>query len=110
MGETAGLLSDLAILTTDDCYGEPPERILDETEPGLARSGVLYQRIPDRRQAIEAAVTEAGAGDTVLIAGKGHESRQIMASGSLPFDDKEVVMDLLSSDHSGDPGAGKRRD
>lgn len=95
MAEVAGSLSDLAILTTDDCYGEPPERILDEAEPGLKASGSQYLRIPDRRQAIKTAIEAAGSGDTILIAGKGHETTQIMAGGPVPFDDKQVVREII---------------
>lgn len=97
MGKVAGSLADLAILTTDDCYSEPPEQILDETESGLIESGGEYQRVSDRRQAIEAAVAAAGPGDTVLLAGKGHETRQIMADGPLGFSDTNVVKEILTS-------------
>lgn len=96
MGRIAGSSSDLAILTTDDCYGEPPEQILDEAEPGLLASGGRYLRIPDRREAIEAALQAAGPGDTVLIAGKGHETRQIMSEGPLPFSDSLVVREIMA--------------
>ncbi|MEK6536453.1 MAG: cyanophycin synthetase, partial [Actinomycetota bacterium] len=97
MGKVAGSLADLAILTTDDCYSEPPEQILDETESGLIESGGEYQRLSDRRQAIEAAMAAAGPGDTVLLAGKGHETRQIMADGPLGFSDTNVVKEILTS-------------
>lgn len=96
MGEIAGSGADLAILTTDDCYAEAPERILDEIVPGLVKSGGRYLRIADRRLAIKAAIAEAGPGDLVLIAGKGHETRQIMAQGPMPFSDKEVVGEILA--------------
>jgi len=97
MGMTAGSLADLAILTTDDCYDEPPEQILDETEPGLIDSGVSYQRIADRREAIEAAVSAAGHGDTILIAGKGHETIQIIGDSALPFNDRNVVRKIVAA-------------
>ncbi|MHB8792225.1 MAG: UDP-N-acetylmuramoyl-L-alanyl-D-glutamate--2,6-diaminopimelate ligase [Thermoleophilia bacterium] len=96
MGKTAGSLADIAILTTDDCYGESPEQILDEAEPGLIDSGVSYQRIADRREAIEAAVSTAADGDTILIAGKGHETSQIIGDSSLPFSDSNVVREIIS--------------
>lgn len=96
MGRIAGTISDFAILTTDDCYSEPPEAILDETEPGLVASDADYRRISDRRQAIAYAIAMARAGDVILIAGKGHESRQIMADGALPFSDRQVALELLA--------------
>ncbi len=95
MGEVAGSLSDLAILTTDDCYGEPPEQILTETEPGLVRSGAEYHTVADRFEAIETAVEAAREGDTVLIAGKGHETHQIMAGGPVPFSDRDAVREIV---------------
>jgi UDP-N-acetylmuramoyl-L-alanyl-D-glutamate--2,6-diaminopimelate ligase len=54
-------------------------------------------RISDRRQAIKAAVAAAGAGDTVLIAGKGHESVQIMDSGPVPFSDEQTVLEIIKA-------------
>lgn len=95
MGLIAGKNTDFSVLTTDDCYNEAPEQILDEVEPGLVESGGRYLRIGDRRQAIEAALDEAGPGDLVLIAGKGHETDQLMASGPVPFSDSETVRELL---------------
>lgn len=97
MGKTAGSLADIAILTTDDCYGEPAEQILNETEPGLIDSGVTYLRIADRREAIAAAVMEAaGCDDTILIAGKGHETSQSIDGKVLPFNDSSVVMEIVA--------------
>jgi UDP-N-acetylmuramoyl-L-alanyl-D-glutamate--2,6-diaminopimelate ligase len=97
MGRLAGTGADLAILTTDDCYSEPPEQILDEAEAGLRDSGKHYLRITDRREAIAAALEEAGAGDTVLIAGKGHETKQMMAGGPVDFNDREIVRELAGN-------------
>ncbi|MEK7818028.1 MAG: cyanophycin synthetase, partial [Actinomycetota bacterium] len=95
MGLVAGSKADISVLTTDDCYSEEPEQILDEVEPGLRESGGRYLRISDRRRAIEAALAEAGPGDLVLIAGKGHETTQLMPSGPVPFSDSETVRELL---------------
>jgi len=97
MGRTAGALADLAVLTTDDCYDEPPEQILDDTEAGLAETDIEYQRIPDRRQAIESAMAMARPGDTILIAGKGHETSQIMSAGPVPFCDQTVVEESFAA-------------
>ncbi len=91
MGKIAGSRADLSVLTTDDCYAEEPKRILDAAEQGLIQSGGRYLRIADRGAAIEAALNAAAPGDLVLIAGKGHERTQIMASGPKPFNDAEEV-------------------
>lgn len=96
MGEIAGRLSDLAILTTDDCYAEPPDQILDATQEGLEKSGAEFQRLPDRRSAIDSALNAARPGDTVFIAGKGHETTQMTAAGAIPFSDRQVAMELLA--------------
>jgi len=53
--------------------------------------------VPDRARAIEAAVADAGAPDIVLVAGKGHETRQLVAGQSLPFDDAEVIRRALGA-------------
>jgi UDP-N-acetylmuramoyl-L-alanyl-D-glutamate--2,6-diaminopimelate ligase len=97
MGRLAGSSTDLAILTTDDCYDEAPDQILDGAEAGLVEAGGIYRRISDRRDAIAAALAAAGAGDTVLIAGKGHETKQVLAGGPVPFNDRQVVEDLIAS-------------
>ncbi len=97
MGEIAGSLSDLAILTTDDCYGEPAGAILDAVEIGLRRSGGDYRTIPDRREAIEYALEHAADADTVLVAGKGHEQFQIMEDGPHPFSDRDVIIAAAST-------------
>lgn len=97
MASVAGELADVAYVTSDNPRTEDPERIIKEILPGFARSvtcRVVVQA--DRRRAIEAALGEAQAGDTVLIAGKGHEAYQLISDRVLPFDDLEVVRDCLS--------------
>lgn len=97
MGKIAGTSADLVILTTDDCYQEPPEQIMAAVERGLMQSSSDYTVISDRHQAIKRALAEAGSGDTVLIAGKGHESVQIMADGPRPFDDRRIVQEIIAA-------------
>ncbi len=95
MGRVAARLSDMVIVTSDNPRSEDPAAIVREIEAGVreTREGapVRYEVIVDRRAAIEAAVREARAGDTVLIAGKGHEDYQIVGSARLHFDDREVA-------------------
>jgi UDP-N-acetylmuramoyl-L-alanyl-D-glutamate--2,6-diaminopimelate ligase len=95
MGEAAGSLSDIVILTSDNPRTENPERILADAEVGLQKSGKPYQKISDRREAIHQAVKEARSRDLVLIAGKGHEDYQIIGRDIFHFDDKEVAHEAL---------------
>lgn len=97
MGRIAASLSDLAILTTDDCYEEPPARILADVEAGLWDSGGDFRIIADRREAIEFALEAATGRDTVLVAGKGHEQVQRMPDGAHPFSDRKVIMDAVAA-------------
>jgi len=87
MGEISGRLADLTILTTDNPKTEDPERIIDEIEAGLAPTGGRYERFADRREAIRKAVNRALPDDVVLIAGKGHETYQIVGHEFVPFSD-----------------------
>ena len=64
-------------------------------EPGLKASGAAYTIEPDRATAIGLALRAAAPGDVVLLAGKGHEKEQILATGSIPFDDAEIALSSL---------------
>jgi UDP-N-acetylmuramoyl-L-alanyl-D-glutamate--2,6-diaminopimelate ligase len=96
MGEVAGRLADLVILTSDNPRSEDPAAILQEIEKGLVKAGArAYELIPDRRAAIVRALTAARKGDIVLIAGKGHETTQEIGGVKYPFDDRIVARDVL---------------
>jgi UDP-N-acetylmuramoyl-L-alanyl-D-glutamate--2,6-diaminopimelate ligase len=95
MGEAAGSLSDVVILTSDNPRTEDPERILEDAELGIQKTGKPYRKIADRREAIHQAVSQARAKDLVLIAGKGHEDYQIIGREVFHFDDKEVAREAL---------------
>jgi UDP-N-acetylmuramoyl-L-alanyl-D-glutamate--2,6-diaminopimelate ligase len=96
MGKVAGELADLVIATSDNPRGEDPLAILAAIEEGLRASGNRsYRLIPDRREAIRAAIQEAGPGWAVLVAGKGHESTQTIGSQKLPFSDLEETAKAL---------------
>jgi UDP-N-acetylmuramoyl-L-alanyl-D-glutamate--2,6-diaminopimelate ligase len=95
MGEAAGRGSDFVILTSDNPRSEDPLDIINDAMVGLQRTGTKYTVEVDRRAAIAMAVAEAGPGDIVLIAGKGHEKEQITREGSRPFDDVEVAQQAL---------------
>ncbi len=101
MGRVAARLSDVVFLTSDNPRSEDPAAILREIEVGvreaLADRRIRYEVIADRRAAIEAAVREAKSGDTVLIAGKGHEDYQIVGAARHHFDDREVARAALAT-------------
>jgi UDP-N-acetylmuramoyl-L-alanyl-D-glutamate--2,6-diaminopimelate ligase len=122
MGEIAGRLTDLAILTSDNPRSEDPLKILAEIEEGVKKTGIKKSQVsglrpqtskpetrkpkletgkcyfvePDRRDAIRLALRLARAGDMVLIAGKGHEDYQILGSKRIHFDDREVAREELA--------------
>jgi len=97
MGEAAGSLSDVVILTSDNPRTEDPNQILSDAEEGIRKTGKPYQKIADRREAIHHAIAQARKDDLVLIAGKGHEDYQIIGREVFHFDDKEVAREALES-------------
>jgi UDP-N-acetylmuramoyl-L-alanyl-D-glutamate--2,6-diaminopimelate ligase len=96
MGAAAGEGSDFVVATSDNPRSEDPLAILGEVEPGLQATGTRYAIEQDRAMAIAVALAKAAAGDVVLIAGKGHEKEQILASGPVPFDDVEIALSTLA--------------
>jgi UDP-N-acetylmuramoyl-L-alanyl-D-glutamate--2,6-diaminopimelate ligase len=95
MGEIAGRLADVAIATSDNPRSEDPEAILREVEAGLAASGAKgFFAIVDRREAIRKAIALADSRMVVVIAGKGHETTQVIGATVIPFDDRKVAAEL----------------
>ncbi|HXQ27762.1 MAG TPA: UDP-N-acetylmuramoyl-L-alanyl-D-glutamate--2,6-diaminopimelate ligase [Gemmatimonadales bacterium] len=94
MGAIAARLADIAIATSDNPRTEDPEQILDEIEAGM---GVRHHRVADRREAIALALGLASPGDVVLLAGKGHETYQLVGGERRPFDERVVVRELGGS-------------
>ena len=90
MARIAAAHASTTILTSDNPRHEDPEAILDEMEQGMV-AGNRYLRITDRKAAIQTAVMLAKPGDVVLVAGKGHETYQIIGDEKLPFDDREEL-------------------
>jgi UDP-N-acetylmuramoyl-L-alanyl-D-glutamate--2,6-diaminopimelate ligase len=95
MGEIAGRLADRVILTSDNPRNESPQTILGQIQLGMGRSAASVEVEADRTQAIYRAVSLAEAGDTVVIAGKGHETYQILGDRVIDFDDREVSRQAL---------------
>lgn len=97
MGEAAASLSDVVILTSDNPRTEDPLKILADVETGMRETAKPYEKIADRREAIQRAIREARTGDLVVIAGKGHEDYQIIGRETFHFDDKEVAREALAA-------------
>lgn len=95
MGEAAGSLSDLAVLTSDNPRSEDPLRIMSDALVGLQKAGKSYVKEADRTTAIRQALSQAHEGDVVVIAGKGHETYQILKDRTISFDDREVARQIL---------------
>jgi UDP-N-acetylmuramoyl-L-alanyl-D-glutamate--2,6-diaminopimelate ligase len=96
MAQIAVANSDMTILTSDNPRTEDPERILDDMEAGLTESSRdRYRRIVDRTEAIRFAIEHAASEDCILIAGKGHETYQIIGKTKYHFDDREVARDVI---------------
>jgi len=94
MAAAAAEHADLVVLTSDNPRSEDPQRILRDAEAGFA-AGTAWQTIADRQAAIVAAVGLAQDGDCVVIAGKGHETVQLLGDKRLPFDDRLVAREAL---------------
>lgn len=87
--------ADFAWMTSDNPRSEDPELILDHTEEGIGEIRGRWFRVVDRAEAIHRAIATAEPGDTVLIAGKGHETYQILRDSVVPFDDRLVAREAL---------------
>jgi len=97
MGRLAAELADRVWVTSDNPRSEPPEAIVEEVVRGIvAPPAQGYTKMPERYDAIQDALRWARPGDTVVIAGKGHETYQLIAGRSLPFDDRAVARELLA--------------
>jgi UDP-N-acetylmuramoyl-L-alanyl-D-glutamate--2,6-diaminopimelate ligase len=97
MGEIAARLADRMWVTSDNPRSENPEAIIDEVMAGVpAAASDRHAKVAERGEAIRAALLWAAAGDTVVLAGKGHETYQIIGAKVLPFDDREVARQVLA--------------
>ncbi len=90
MAEVSEEISDITIVTSDNPRGEDPNAIIREVVAGFQRPDTYFAE-PDRRKAINLAVNQAGPNDIILIAGKGHEAKQVFASHSIDFDDRLIA-------------------
>ncbi len=95
MGAIAATLSDVVVVTSDNPRTEDPTSIINEIVQGIPRNKATIKVIENRIEAIHWAIKNAQAGDTILLAGKGHETYQILKDGTIHLDEREVVADAL---------------
>lgn len=98
MGEAAGRLSDFCIVTSDNPRTEEPKAIINDILPGINETKCSYVIIEDRKKAIEHALNIGQSGDVIVIAGKGHETYQVLKNETVHFDEREIVHELLGEE------------
>jgi UDP-N-acetylmuramoyl-L-alanyl-D-glutamate--2,6-diaminopimelate ligase len=103
MGEVAGRMADVTVLTSDNPRSEDPVAIIDQVRAGVGGGTELLVE-PDRRTAIRLAIVLARPGDVLVLAGKGHETAQVTAEGPVPFDDRQVARQVLAETATGEVG------
>ena len=96
MGKIAASLSDFCVVTSDNPRSEDPEKIIEQVIEGMKNSGCEYTVVTNRFEAIEYALDNAKTNDVVLLAGKGHETYQILKDRTINFDEREIVKKLLN--------------
>lgn len=99
MGDVAARLSDLAFVTSDNPRTEDPDTIIDDVVAGMADA--RFVRFADRREAILTALSQAEPGDLLLLAGKGHETYQVIGTEKVPFDERTIVLSYLAGGEGG---------
>ena len=97
MARVVGSLADYVIVTSDNPRTEDPEAIIAEILPGFQGLDTPYVVIPDRREAIRWGIEHAQAGDTLVLAGKGHETYQIVGKTKYHMDEREIAAEILAS-------------
>lgn len=97
MGTLAGKLSDFCVVTSDNPRSENPGAIIDDILVGIEKTGVRYEVVENRREAIEYAMSIAEENDIVLLLGKGHETYQILNDGTIDFDEHKIVKEIFEN-------------
>ncbi|MBH5320512.1 UDP-N-acetylmuramoyl-L-alanyl-D-glutamate--2,6-diaminopimelate ligase [Paenibacillus sp. GSMTC-2017] len=97
MGKIAAAYSDIAIVTSDNPKDQDPDTIIAEVSAAVEAAGGTYRGIVDRREAIQYAIDISEKDDVILIAGKGHETSQVIGKTEIPFNEAEIVNEIMSS-------------
>ena len=96
MGRIAGELSDFCVVTSDNPRTEDPHAIIEEILVGVRESGGEYKEVDNRKEAIGYALSIAQKDDVIILAGKGHETYQILGKTKIDFDERKIVREFLS--------------
>jgi len=99
MGRAAGSIADFCIITSDNPRSEDPEAIIQDIIPGVRETGCEYTVIVDRTKAIEYAIRNSSRGDVLILAGKGHETYQVLKDKTIHFDEREVIARILEEEN-----------
>lgn len=95
MGNIASMLSDYCVVTSDNPRSENPSAIIDDILEGMQNCSTPYKVVENRKEAIRFAIENAQKDDIILLAGKGHETYQILPTGTIHFDEREAVAEIL---------------
>lgn len=98
MGEVAGRLADLTIITSDNPRNEEPQAIIDDIKKGMSKTDGKYVEIVDRKEAIAYAIHHGQPGDIIVLAGKGHEDYQEIKGKKYPMDERVLIREILEED------------
>ena len=98
MGEVSGRVADYTIITSDNPRTEKPEEIVKDIEAGIEKTNGKYECIVDRKEAIKRAIKMANKKDIIVLAGKGHEQYQEINHKRLPFDENEIIKEIIEKD------------
>lgn len=100
MGKIAAELSDFCVVTSDNPRSENPSKIIEDILEGMKDTDTPYEVVENRKEAIAWAMNHAEPDDIILLAGKGHETYQILPTGTIHFDEREAVAEVLASANS----------
>lgn len=100
MGRIAAELSDFLVVTSDNPRSEDPHTIIEEILTGVKEKHTPYEVVEQRRDGIRYAMTHAQKDDIIILAGKGHETYQILPTGTIHFDEREVVAEILANENN----------
>ena len=97
IGKIASELSDIVVVTSEETYGEPHSKIMDEIWAGIDQDTVMAFRVPDRREAIEFILAQAQEGDSVALCGMGGVTTMMTEKGQILWDEAAIAREVLRS-------------